>query len=66
MPDMDGWETFERVKALSNLHHIHIAFFTGSYDPKDKARAQQMGAVDYILKPIKKSELLEKIHKLLD
>ena len=46
MPDMDGWDTYERVRAISNLHHVPIAFFTSSDDPKDRARAQQMGAID--------------------
>jgi CheY-like chemotaxis protein len=64
MPDMDGWDTYERVKAISNLHHVPIAIFSASDDPQDKERAKQMGAVDYILKPAKKSELLERVGKL--
>ena len=65
MPDMDGWKTFQRIKAISNIHHVPIAFFTSSEDPQDKAHAQQMGAVDYINKPINKSELLERIRKVI-
>jgi CheY-like chemotaxis protein/uncharacterized protein YukE len=64
MPDMDGWGTYERVKAISNLHEVPTAFFTSSDDPKDRVRAQQMGAADYIKKPAKKSELLERVAKL--
>jgi len=64
MPDMDGWETYERVKAISNLHEVPIAFFTASDEPKDMKRAQQMGAVDFITKPIKKLELLAKVENL--
>ena len=66
MPDMDGWDTFQRIKAISNLHHVPIAFFTSSEDAQDMARAKQMGADDFIKKPTKKSELLERINKLLD
>ena len=65
MPGMDGWDAYQRIKAVSNLHNVPIAFFTASDDPKDMARAQQMGAVDYINKPTKKSELLERIEKLI-
>ena len=65
MPDMDGWDTYERVKAISNLHAVPIAFFTSSDDPQDRIRAQQMGAADYIKKPTKKSELLDRIGKLI-
>ena len=63
MPGMDGWNTFERVKAISNLHEVPIAFFTSSDDPSDRSRAYQMGAVDYIKKPVREGELLEKIRK---
>jgi CheY-like chemotaxis protein len=65
MPGMDGWDTYERIRALSNLHHVPIAIFSASEDPQDRVRAQQMGAVDFIQKPAKKLELLEKIGKLI-
>jgi methyl-accepting chemotaxis protein len=65
MPGIDGWSTYERVRAISNIHHVPIAFFSSSDDSKDKTRALQMGAVDYIEKPVKKTELLERVAKLL-
>ena len=65
MPDMDGWDTYERIKAISNLHKVPIAFFTSSDDPEDMNRAQQMGASDYIKKPMKKTELLERMKILI-
>ena len=65
MPDMDGWNTYQRIKAISDIHHVPIAFFTSSEDPQDRTRAQQMGAVDFIKKPTKKTELLERITKLI-
>jgi len=63
MPDLDGWGTFERMKAIGNLHEVPTIILSGSDDPKDKERAQQMGAVDYLLKPVKKIELLDRIEK---
>jgi methyl-accepting chemotaxis protein len=65
MPDMDGLDTYQRIRALSNFHHVPIAFFTSSDNPQDKMKAQAMGAADYIMKPTKKSELLERIGKLI-
>jgi len=65
MPDMDGWDTYGRIKAISNLHDIPIAFFTVSDDPKDIQRAKEMGAVDYIKKPYDKDDLLRRIGKIL-
>ncbi|MCL2762653.1 MAG: methyl-accepting chemotaxis protein [Treponema sp.] len=66
MPEIDGWDTYERMKRISNLHHVPIAIFTSSDDPKDRHRAMEMGAADYIRKPCKKSELLERIEKILE
>ena len=65
MPDMDGWDTYGRIKAISNLHDIPIAFFTASSDPKDMQRAHEMGAVDYIKKPFDKDDLIKRIKKLV-
>ena len=61
MPGVSGWDTFERIRGLSNFHGVPIAIYTASDDPKDKEHARAMNAVDYIQKPCKKSELLERI-----
>jgi methyl-accepting chemotaxis protein len=65
IPDMDGWDTYERIKAIGNLHNVPLAFFTSSDDPQDIARAQQLGAADFIKKPIDRNELLERVEKLM-
>ena len=66
MPDMDGWDTFKRIKAISDLHTIPTAFFTSSDDQADKTRAIKMGAADFILKPVNQSELLARINRLVN
>jgi methyl-accepting chemotaxis protein len=66
MPDMDGWNTYSRIKALSGLHGTQIAFFTSSSDPKDIKHAKDMGAVDYIKKPYNKDDLLNRVGKILN
>jgi len=65
MPDMDGWDAYGRIKAISGLHDIPIAFFTSSSDPKDIQRANEMGAVDFIKKPYEKDDLLRRVEKIL-
>jgi len=65
MPDMDGWNTYARIKAISGLYNIPIAFFTSSNDPKDIKHAQEIGAVDYIKKPYDNDDLLRRIGKIL-
>jgi len=66
MPGTDGWQTFERIRGLSNLHNVPIAIFTVSDAPEDKNRARAMGAVDYIKKPCTQDELLRRMKKILD
>jgi methyl-accepting chemotaxis protein len=65
MSDMDGWDTYNRIRDLSQLHRTPIAIFTSSEDSKDKAQARKMGAVDYIKKPCDKNELLKRIGDIL-
>jgi methyl-accepting chemotaxis protein/CheY-like chemotaxis protein len=65
MPEMDGWDTYGRIKAISGLHDTPIAFFTASTDPKDMRHAHEMGAVDYIKKPYDKDDLLRRVGKII-
>ena len=65
MPETDGWQTFERIRGISNLHKVPIAIFTVSDDPSDKNRAKTMGAADFIKKPTTQGELLTKIAKII-
>jgi len=66
MPDMDGWDTYKRIKAISGLHDAPIAFFTSSNDPKDIQHAQEMGAVDFIKKPYDSDDLLRRVGKIIN
>jgi methyl-accepting chemotaxis protein len=65
MPDMDGWDTYNRIRDISNIHKVPVAIFTSSENPDDKAHAHKMAAADYIKKPVKKDELLERVRKLI-
>ena len=65
MPGMDGWDTYGRIRAISGLHDIPIAFFTASNDPKDIKHAKETGAVDYFKKPFEANDLLRRIGKIV-
>jgi methyl-accepting chemotaxis protein/CheY-like chemotaxis protein len=65
MPDMDGWNTYSRIRAISGLHDIPIAFFTSSTSPKDIQHAHEMGAVDYIKKPFEADDLAKRVSKII-
>jgi len=65
MPGIDGWNTYDRIKAISNLHDTPIAFFTASDDPNDIQHAREIGAVDFIKKPYDKDDLLNRVGKII-
>jgi len=64
MSEMDGWDAFIRIRNISQLHNTPIAIYTSSETPEDKEKAHEMGAVDYIHKPVSQEVLLEKVAKL--
>jgi len=65
MPEMSGWDTFERIKKIGSVHNTAIVIYSGSIDPDDRTRAEKVGAVDFIKKPATKDELLSKLEKLI-
>jgi methyl-accepting chemotaxis protein len=65
MPEMDGWSTYNRIKAIGGLNDIPIAFFSVSEEPEDIKHAQEMGAVDYIKKPFDNDDLINRIGKII-
>jgi CheY-like chemotaxis protein len=65
MPTMDGWETYNRIRAIGFLQDIPIAFLTSLVGTTEEKRALEMGAADYILKPYEKKDLLSRIKNIL-
>lgn len=52
MPKMDGLEVCKRLKASSKTQHIAIIFLTALDQTEDIVKGLDLGAVDYITKPI--------------
>lgn len=52
MPDMDGFEVCRRLKTDPLTAHIPIIFVTARADASDEAQGLELGAVDYISKPV--------------
>ena len=66
MPNMDGWETYNRLKAMSFLQNIPIAFLTSVTGTDEKNFALEIGAADFITKPYEEKELLRRVKKILE
>lgn len=64
MPEMNGIETFERMKEISV--DIPVIFLTASGYEDDVRSAIRLGAVNYLKKPFFPKELLKRVAKELD
>ncbi|ABV35993.1 response regulator receiver protein [Shewanella sediminis HAW-EB3] len=53
MPEMDGYEVCRKLKANPHTQHIPIIFVTGRDSDDEEEYGLQLGAVDYITKPIR-------------
>jgi len=52
MPGMDGYEVCRRIKANPATQGITVIFITGKSDEQHETRGFEVGAVDYITKPM--------------
>jgi diguanylate cyclase (GGDEF)-like protein/PAS domain S-box-containing protein len=52
LPDIDGMEVLEKIRGDEQLSRLPVIVITGREKMRDKVRAFDLGAVDYINKPI--------------
>lgn len=64
MPKMDGVEACRRLRAMPDLAHTFIVFLTARAEEYSEVAAFDVGADDYILKPIKPRALVSRISAL--
>ncbi len=65
MPEMDGIEACEKIRALDGLENVVIAFFTARGEDYSQVAGFEAGADDYITKPVKPKVLISKVKGLL-
>jgi putative two-component system response regulator len=61
MPQMDGYEVCRRLKEDSKTEPIPVIFLTAQSQMEDEKRGFDLGAIDYITKPISGPILLARI-----
>lgn len=67
MPDVDGFQFAEYLKEIEKTKNIPIIFITGIYDNSEyQKRAYDLGAVEYISKPIDNILLTSKLKVYID
>ncbi len=71
MPEMDGYEVCRQLKADVTTRNIPVIFITALDQDHDEAKGFELGAADYITKPIRPSVVLArvkthlKLHKIM-
>lgn len=66
MPDMDGWEVYQQMKADESTRHIPVIVVTARAQSIDKVLGLHIAKVDdYIAKPFSPQELLNSVEKIL-
>ncbi|MEG4807827.1 EAL domain-containing protein [Microcoleus sp. F8-D3] len=66
MPGINGFETYERLKANPLWSKIPVIFITALSETDNVVKGLSLGAVDYIIKPFQKQEVLARIKTHLD
>ncbi|KTD87265.1 diguanylate cyclase [Paenibacillus etheri] len=64
MPDLDGVEVLERIRKTYPEVNILVIMLTGRNNQADIVHALQMGADDYVVKPVHMPELLSRMERL--
>ena len=64
MPNMDGVETCRQLRSMQNLKKTHITFLTARAEEYSEIAAFEVGADDYITKPVKPRALMSRISAL--
>jgi DNA-binding response OmpR family regulator len=65
MPDMNGYEICQELKADSQTKDIPVIFLSALDDAIDKVKAFSVGGIDYITKPFQVEEVLARINNQL-
>ncbi|MCL1814280.1 MAG: response regulator [Treponema sp.] len=65
MPEMDGYDAIQVLKANQGTKNIPVIFLTGMTDSLNEEKGRALGAVDYITKPFEPKLLMACIEKYL-
>jgi GGDEF domain-containing protein len=66
MPELDGVEVCNRLRASFTTRHIPVIMVTARADREDKLAGLEEGANDYITKPFEMNELLQRVRNTLE
>lgn len=65
MPELDGFEFLKQAKANPQTRKVPVLVLTALQERYAEKKAMELGAAEYIYKPLNINELEEKIHRYL-
>lgn len=66
MPRMDGLTLLKHIRSRAEWNRLPVLMLTTEGQEADRDEAVTLGATDYMVKPFKPTDLLERVAKLLD
>jgi putative two-component system response regulator len=66
MPEVDGFAVLETLRGEASERFLPIVVLTGDTTEETKARALEVGATDFLVKPVSQTEALLRIRNLLE
>jgi len=66
MPSVDGWRVAEQLHAEEETPEIPVVFLSARAEHEDRLRAQELGAVGYVVKPFDPIELAGIVRDVLE
>ena len=65
MDDIDGYEICRRIRSVSSENDLAILFISDLQNHEDKAKGFESGADDYLVLPVERRELVNRLSGLL-
>ena len=65
MPEIDGFQILQAIRSDENTQHLAVIVLTSATDAATKLKALELGATDFLEKPIDTSELKLRLHNTL-
>jgi two-component system cell cycle response regulator len=65
MPEMDGFEVCEKLKADARTAHVPVVMITALDQPSDRVRGLRAGADDFLTKPVDDVQLMARVKSLV-
>lgn len=65
MPEVSGFDILTAVRSHSKFQHLPVIILTAATDTSNKLKALELGATDFLAKPLDQSELLLRVRNTL-